>query len=183
VTISTKHGDEGRTRLLSGEEVSKDHPRTSAYGVLDEAVTTMGLGRALAREERVRSELRTIQETCFLIGAELATAPGGLGRLPARLEKHHLEALEAVGVELEDRVELPPRFVVAGATPASAAIDYARAVVRRLERVVVSLVQEEEDGPGNQYLLPYLNRLSDILFLLARYEEKQQGVAFDHLGD
>jgi len=183
VTISTKHGDEGRTRLLSGEEVAKDHPRTSAYGVLDEAVSAMGLGRALAREERVRNELRAIQETCFLIGAELATTPGGQGNRSARLEKYHLEELEAVGADLADRVELPPRFVVAGATPASAAIDCARAIVRRLERAVVSLVQEEGDGPGNQYLLPYLNRLSDVLFLLARYEEKQQGVAFDHLRD
>lgn len=183
MVISTKKGDGGRTRLLSGEEVSKNDPRTSAYGVLDEAVSAIGLGRALSRDGRVRSELLAIQETCFLIGAELATVPAAAQSLPGRVGQEHLDELEALGARLEEQVELDPKFIVPGATAASAAIDLARTIVRRLERDVVSLVQEESDIPGNPCMLPYLNRLSDVLFLLARCEEKQQGVDLEYRKD
>jgi len=178
MTISTRQGDGGRTRLLSGEEVSKDHPRTSAYGTLDEAVSAIGLGRALAEDERVRDELRTIQEACFLIGAELATTAGKASGLKERITAEDLKVLEVLCAELEDELDLAPVFTIPGAAAAGAAVDLARTIVRRLEREVVSL--EKEEDLDNPVLLPYLNRLSDALFLLARYEEKQQGVAPEH---
>jgi cob(I)alamin adenosyltransferase len=179
--ISTKKGDGGRTRLLSGEEVPKDSIRTAAYGDLDEAVSAMGLARALSGDERIGELLYAIQKTCFLIGAELATSPAVASRLKERLERGDLEALERTGEELEEELKLPPVFIIPGSTPASAALDLARTVVRRVERGVVSLVENEEEGIVNRYILPYLNRLSDVLFLLARLEEKKQGVDYDRL--
>lgn len=178
--ISTKQGDGGSTRLLSGEEVSKNNPRTGAYGTLDEAVSAIGLGRALCEDDRVREELLAIQETCFLIGAELATAPAKVSGLKKRVTGEEVGALETLCAELEEELDLAPLFILPGATAAGAAIDLARTIVRRLERDVVSLIQGEEEDLDNPGLLPYLNRLSDALFLLARYEEKQQGVAPEH---
>lgn len=181
MSISTKKGDGGRTKLLSGEEVPKDSLRTTAYGDLDEAVSAMGLARALTDEDRIREELYAIQRVCFVIGAELATSPDVAERLQNRLEKSDLDALDVIGADLEEGLKLPPVFIIPGSTPASAALDLARTVVRRVERGVVSLVESDEGAVVNSYILPYLNRLSDVLFLLARFEEKQQGVDYDRL--
>lgn len=183
MSITTKQGDEGNTILFSGESVSKASARTSAYGALDEVVSAIGMARALSKDERIRSELLSIQKVCFLIGTELATTVRELGRIPERLEKDHLGALENLGIELENQIELPPSFIIPGATVASAALDITRAIARRLERNVVSMVQFEKESLENPHILPYLNRLSDVLFLLARFEEKQQGVAFQSLMD
>ncbi len=183
MSISTKRGNGGRTRLFSGEEISKNDPRTEAYGALDEAVSAIGLGRALSTDERIRNELLQIQETCFLIGAELATKTSADQILENRIGEQQLSALEALGLELEDLVELSPRFIVPGATAASAAIDLGRSIVRRVERTVISLIEKGSEAPENPFIVPYLNRLSDVLFLLARFEEMKQGVAFEHPGD
>ena len=177
--ISTKMGDGGRTRLLSGEEVLKSCSRTTAYGDLDEAVSVMGLARALTGVDRIAGHLHQIQKVCFIVGAELATSPPAVAGLRERLEERHLEQLEDLGRELEDDVELPPVFIIPGGTPASAALDVARTVVRRVERKVVALTREEGDGLGNPVILPWLNRLSDVLFLLARLEEKSAGREYD----
>jgi cob(I)alamin adenosyltransferase len=181
MSISTKKGDGGRTRLLSGEEVLKSSSRTSTYGDLDEAVSMMGLARALTENERIGDHLLTIQRVCFLIGAELATSSPTAAGLKARLGENHLKSLEDLGHELEEEVELPPVFIIPGGTPASAALDVARTVVRRVERGVVSLVQEEGNAISNPGIMPYLNRLSDVLFLLARLEEKSRGLEYDRV--
>ena len=183
MSISTKHGDGGRTRLFSGEEISKNDPRTGAYGALDEAVSAIGLGRALSTDDRIRKELLQIQDTCFLIGSELATTTSADRILENRIGEQHLSALEELGLELEDMVKLPPRFIIPGATPASAAIDLGRSIVRRVERMVVSLIEKGSEAPENPFLVPYLNRLSDVLFLLARFEEMKQGATLKHPGD
>jgi cob(I)alamin adenosyltransferase len=181
MSISTRSGDDGATRLFSGEKVAKSHRRPAAYGDLDEAVSALGLARALAREQRVAAELLTLQRTLFMVGAELATSPARLDLLPERLGPSHLDALDGLGEELEAVVELPPVFVVPGSSPGSAALDLARSIVRRLERVVVGLSEAEPSLRENVTLLPWLNRLSDILFLLARYEEQQQGLGYQQL--
>jgi cob(I)alamin adenosyltransferase len=183
MSISTKRGDGGRTRLFSGEEISKSDPRTEAYGSLDEAVSAIGLARALSTDERIKQELRLIQEACFLIGAELATATSPDQLLEDRIGEQQLNALDELGRQLEDLVELSPRFILPGATPASAALDLGRSIVRTVERRVVSLMDGEGEAPANPFMLPFLNRLSDILFLLARFEEIKQGVDFEHSGD
>ena len=179
--ISTRKGDGGRTKLLSGEEVSKNSIRTRAYGDLDEAVSAMGLARALTGVELIREGLYAIQRICFVIGAELATSPDVARRLPNRLEKSDLEVLDRIGADLEEELELPPVFIIPGSTPASAALDLARTVVRRVERGVVAMLETEDGAVVNSNILPYLNRLSDVLFLYARFEEKKQGVDYDRL--
>ncbi len=181
MSISTKMGDGGRTRLLSGEEVLKSSTRTSTYGDLDEAVSMMGLARALTEVDRIGEHLHAIQKVCFIVGAELAASPSTASGLKVRLDVDHLKSLEELGHELEEEVELPPVFIIPGGTPASAALDVARTVVRRVERGVVSLVQEEGNALSNPSIMPYLNRLSDILFLLARLEEKAQGLVYDRV--
>lgn len=181
MSISTRSGDDGETRLFSGEQVAKSHPRPAAYGDLDESVSALGLARALVRVERVGGELLRLQKTLFLVGAELATSPARLDLLPERLGPGHLEALDRLGEELEGLVQLPPVFVIPGASPGSAALDLARSIVRRLERAVVGLSGTEPSLRENAVLLPWLNRLSDVLFLLARYEEQQQGLGYERL--
>ena len=181
MSITTRQGDEGRTRLFSGETVPKSHPRPSAYGDLDETVSALGLARSLAGVPRVAAELLFIQKTLFLVGSELATSTESLPRLPERLGPAHLEALDRLGAELEGSVRLPPEFVLPGGTPGSAALDLARSIVRRLERAVVALGEGEPAVVANPVLLPFLNRLSDTLFLLARYEEQQQGIGYQRL--
>jgi cob(I)alamin adenosyltransferase len=181
MSITTRQGDDGHTRLFSGETVPKSHPRPSAYGDLDEAVSALGLARSLTQVPRVAAELLAIQKTLFLVGAELATAPEGLHRLPERLGPVHLETLDRLGAELEATVQLPPQFVVPGGAPGSAALDLARSIVRRLERSVVALGETAPAVVDNPVLIPFLNRLSDTLFLLARYEEQQQGIGYQPL--
>jgi cob(I)alamin adenosyltransferase len=181
MSISTKKGDEGQTRLFSGQTVLKSDLRPRAYGALDEAVSAMGLARALASQEQVQDELLRIQKVCFLIGAELATTADTLTDLPERLSREHLHTLEALGTRLESEVDLPPVFVVPGAASSGAALDLARSIVRRAERSIVQLLASDPAAVSNENLVPYINRLSDVLFLLARHEEQTQGAATDRL--
>ena len=180
MSISTREGDDGTTRLFSGEEVPKHHPRPAAYGDLDEAVSAMGLARSLAGSPRVREVLREIQRRCFVVGSELATSPARLDRLKERLDAEHLNELDELVEELEEQVELPPVFVVPGGSPGGAALDLARSVVRRLERSTSALAAGGEGGLS-PHLQPWINRLSDVLFLLARLEEQHQGIDYDRL--
>jgi cob(I)alamin adenosyltransferase len=181
MSISTRQGDEGRTRLYSGESVLKSHPRLSACGDLDEAVSALGLARAMVTIPRVAAELLDFQKILFLVGAELATSPEGREQLGERLGPAHLERLDRLVTELEGELRLPPVFVVPGEAPGSAALDLARAVVRRLERAVVALGESDPPLRAQPVLIPFLNRLSDVLFLFARFEEQQQGIEYRRL--
>ncbi len=181
MSISTKRGDDGQTRLFSGQTVLKSELRPRAYGALDEAISAMGLARALASQEHVQDELLRIQKVCFLIGAELATTADALTDLPERLSRDHLGSLEALGARLESEVDIPPVFIVPGASSSGAALDLARSIVRRAERSIVQLLASDPATVSNENLLPYINRLSDVLFLLARHEEQTQGTPTDRL--
>lgn len=181
MSITTRKGDGGRTRLFSGEEVPKHHPRPSVYGDLDETVSAMGLARALCRTPRVQELLLGLQRDCFLVGSELATSGAHIDRLPRRLEATHLEAIDALGSKLEQAVKIPPEFTVPGSSPGSAALDLARTICRRLERGAAALAGHDPPAITNPALLPFLNRLSDILFLLARLEEQEQGIPYQRL--
>ncbi len=177
--IATRKGDSGRTRLLSGEEVSKADPRVAVYGDLDEAVSALGLARTLVSTQPLRERIRTLQEVCFAAGAELAARPPAPERLPDRLGPEHLEALDEQIAELEAHIVLPPVFIIPGATPGSAALDLARAVLRRVERGIIALLESDPGAVDNPVMIPWINRLSDVLFLLARFEEQQQGLEFE----
>lgn len=164
-------GDEGETSLLYGGRVSKSDHRTETYGTLDEAVSALGLGRALARSWRVKEIILELQKELFVVGAELATQDENLSRLPERIDGVRVYRLQAFIEELEEKIELPKAFIIPGGNASSAALDLARTIIRRGERKAVGL--KEEGTLKNPEILRYLNRAADLLFVLARFEEKE----------
>jgi cob(I)alamin adenosyltransferase len=185
--VATGRGDDGSTGLLfGGERISKDDARTEAYGTIDEAVAALGLARArLGLKEEygvlspglrpLRDLVLRFQRELFVAAAELATNPTAWDRLEdgvTRVSADMVRGVEDVLSELESRVVMPKEFVVPGETPTSAALELARTILRRAERRAVSLGR---DGllPG-PYLLPYLNRLADLLWVLARAAEQAE---------
>jgi len=165
--LYTARGDRGQTDLL-GERVGKDDPRIDLLGELDETTSAIGLGRAHAQESRSRDALLTVQRDLYQIMAELAftdaTRPDAV-RFPADRVAWLEDQTDAIAAT----VTLPRAFVVPGDTVPGAALDVARTVARRAERVAVHL-----DGQGqipNPEILRYLNRLSSLLFILARAED------------
>jgi cob(I)alamin adenosyltransferase len=185
--VATGRGDDGSTGLLfGGERISKDDARTEAYGTIDEAVAALGLARArLGLKEEygvlspglrpLRDLVLRFQRELFVAAAELATNPTAWDRLEdgvTRVSAGMVRGVEDVLSELESRVVMPKEFVVPGETPTSAALELARTILRRAERRAVSLGR---DGllPG-PYLLPYLNRLADLLWVLARAAEQAE---------
>src|SRR5262245_16699139 len=167
--IYTKTGDDGTTGLLYGGRVGKDDLVTEAYGTTDEAVAALGLARALTDDDAMASTLLTVQRDLFVVGADLATNPHERGRLEPGVSLVTDEMVAATESQIDALVAeqpLPQVFIVPGANAASAAIDLARAIVRRAERGVVAL--ERADRAPNASVRVYLNRLSDLLFVLAR---------------
>jgi cob(I)alamin adenosyltransferase len=171
-SIVTKTGDGGETGLLYGGRVSKGDPRTEAYGTIDEAISALGLARAAVKDRARHATILRVQSELFTVGAELATDAGEY----STLEKHFqvvtedfTNRVEQEIIDLEKRVPLPAAFVIPGGTPSAAALDFARTVLRRAERRVVAL--QLRGYPVKPELLRYVNRLSDLLFMLARAEE------------
>jgi len=172
MSIVTKGGDTGETGLLYGGRVPKDDLHTEAYGALDEAISALGLARSLLDDAAFAGRVLGLQRELFIVGAELATGRG---------ERHHLEqhfsvvtaemveALHQWVRDIESRVALPQSFVIPGGTPPAAALDLARTFVRRAERRAVALQRAGE--LENAEVLRYLNRCSDLLFMLAREAE------------
>ena len=165
-------GDDGTTGLLGGGRAEKDDPRIEAYGTVDEASSAIGLAKALTSDERVRSVAEQLQRGLYRLGAELAIAPGREGSFGATSAADVAE-LDRIMADLEAEVPMPTGFVLPGTTPASGALDLARAVVRRAERRYVALVRT--GLAVNPEVRRYLNRLSLLLFVLGRYEEGRAG--------
>ena len=165
-------GDDGSTGLLGGGRASKDEPRIEAYGTIDEASSAVGLAKSLSPHPHVRSICEELQRGLYQLGAEVATSPVSR-RSFARAGEQSVERLDALIAELEGSVTMPDGFILPGATPASGALDLARAVVRRAERRCVAL--ERAGGLENQNVRRWLNRLSLLLFVLGRYEESLAG--------
>ena len=167
--IYTKTGDDGTTGLLYGGRISKADLATEAYGTTDEAVAALGLARSLCEEPALREDILALQRDLFVVGADLAANP----RERAKLSPEVSLVTDAMVQRLEARIDdlvaerpLPEAFIVPGANPGSAALDLARSVVRRAERRVVEM--ERADRSVNPETRRYLNRLSDLLFVLAR---------------
>ena len=172
--IYTRSGDTGQTGLLFGGRVSKSDSRCEAYGATDQAVSAMGLARALSMEPRVKEILLELQHQMFTVGAELATAPDKYDHLQSGftvITSDMVTHLERLIDELNDKIELPRAFIIPGASAASGALDLARALLRTGERRAVEL--HEKGLLVNPIVLRYLNRLSDLLFMLARYEDRE----------
>lgn len=175
-SITTKKGDRGRTGLLDNTRISKDDLRPEVYGTLDEACAFIGLARAEIEWMDVKSLLLDIQSHIYLINAELSCPSDSLSMLKKRLGKKHLADLESRTKQIEDRLELPRKFVIYGQSKLSALLDIAGSVVRRAERRLVELNSREP--LENTVLLGYINRLSDTLFILARDAENRQGIPY-----
>lgn len=173
--VYTRRGDAGETDLFGGARVPKDHLRVEAYGSVDELNAFVGVARAQCQHDDVRAVLRTVQNALFDLGSYLATPD------EARREKAGVPMPDDADVESLERwidgfeAELPPlrSFVLPGGTCGSAAFHVARTVCRRAERASVALGRSEELAP---VVLRYVNRLSDLLFVLARLENLRAGV-------
>ncbi len=172
--IYTRTGDQGETSLFSGGRVPKHHLRVESYGTVDELNSVIGLARAHKPSPQTDAELARLQHQLFNLGADLAT--------PLDAPTAHVVRIDADAVtwfeKAIDRMtaELPALtyFILPGGSPAGAALHIARTVCRRAERLVTQLHEEE---PLAENVIPYLNRLSDYLFTLARWENQQAGIA------
>jgi cob(I)alamin adenosyltransferase len=173
--IYTKTGDEGMTGLGGGQRVPKDSRRVETYGTVDELNSQIGVALATGLCERLSGELRRIQNELFDLGADLATPASSQARHPVpTVEPRQIEKLERLIDELNAVVGPLTNFLLPGGAPGAAQLHVARTVCRRAERTATSLARDETIGPT---VLPYLNRLSDALFVMARYENHERGVA------
>jgi cob(I)alamin adenosyltransferase len=178
--VYTRRGDRGDTDLVGGTRVPKDHPRIDAYGAVDELNAALGVVRAWNAgergHERVRRELdavlRKLQSELFDLGAELATPPASFVQGMFRVGDAEVVALEAVMDRCQRDLAPLKSFVLPGGGLTSALLHVARTVCRRAERDVLRLMRVEDVGPGP---LRYLNRLSDLLFVLSRWIGHRQG--------
>jgi cob(I)alamin adenosyltransferase len=162
--IYTRFGDRGQTKLLSGETAAKDDLRVDTYGTLDELQSHLGMARSLVQEETVRSILYAIQKDLFIAGAELASTPQRLSRLENRLDAKSISKVEHWIDQMTDQYGLPGGFIIPGDSRESAALHVARSVCRRVERMIVRL--NRTTGTYRDAIV-YINRLSDLLFVLA----------------
>ena len=173
--IYTRGGDKGQTSLLGGGRVPKDDPRVDVYGTLDEATSALGMARSTTKSDDICRDIIELQGELINVMAELATRPAEAGEQqkvnvvgvqPAQIERleQKIDAYEA------ERIATG-QFVRPGGSLASAALDLARAVIRRAERRLISLARQEEVNPD---VLKYLNRLSDLLYVMARIDEQRE---------
>jgi cob(I)alamin adenosyltransferase len=170
--IYTRTGDDGRTGLVGGKRVSKDSPRLWAYGTVDELNSAIGLARAFNDDQRLDAELARIQNELFNLGSELATPPKKFVAGMPRVSRRDITALEKLMDELNAKLGPLQEFILPTGGPTGAALHLARTICRRAERFCVRLGREE---PLGKFVIPYLNRLGDALFVLARWANRQQG--------
>jgi cob(I)alamin adenosyltransferase len=174
VKLYTKTGDDGTTGLFGGARVPKASPRVEAYGTVDETNAAIGVARALRPDPSIDGVLGHVQEDLFTLGAELACVPGKEGKLNlALLGAPDIERLERAIDEADAAVPPLASFVLPGGTSVAAALHLARTVCRRAERGVLAM----QDAPPRHELVVYLNRLSDLLFALARQANTLASVA------
>jgi cob(I)alamin adenosyltransferase len=170
--LYTRRGDRGETNLLGTRRVPKDHPRVTACGTVDELNTVLGLAISSISQRTLAASLQAVQKDLFDVGADLSDDRGGRQReRPAafRIDSAKTRRLEALIDEYDARLPALRNFVLPSGSSAASLLHLARAVCRRAERTVVALARAETVNPA---ILPYLNRLSDLLFVLARYVNK-----------
>ena len=185
VKIYTRKGDDGTTSLWYGGRVPKYDARTDAYGTIDEANSQLGVARALCKDgggdkANLASDILNLQHELFVAGAELATSPEASDRLEDGVSRVTVGMVDALEVDIDRymrQVDLPPQFVIPGGTELSAALDVARAMLRRAERRVVQL--RDDQGLGSQVVIAYLNRAADLLFAMARFADEKNPQLFE----
>jgi len=172
VRIYTRGGDDGTTGLLYGGRVDKSDPRTEAYGTTDEAVAALGMARVFIADGALADLVLHLQRELFVVGAELATAAENAHKLTpgtTKVTAAMVDEVEKLIDEYTGRIRMPEEFIVPGETRGSAFLDFARTVVRRAERHTVAM--DRAGLLADREALRYLNRLADLVFVLARYEE------------
>jgi len=170
--IYTKTGDKGDTALFSGGRVPKHHLRVESYGTIDELNSIVGVVRATQPSAQTDTWLEELQNQLFHLGADLATPMDAKADWIARVTAEQVEWLEETIDTMTEQLDPLSNFILPGGTMAGAQLHVARTVCRRAERIVSALQEAEEI---NTFSLIYINRLSDWLFTLARYENKQAG--------
>lgn len=172
MSIATKHGDTGQTSLVGGIRVSKGELRVEAYGTIDELNSVMGFARSICEDAEVSDLTKKIQRELFAVGSAIATAPGSR-KGPPPITAEMVEGLTGEVQRIESIEGILGDWSIPGEHRAAAAFDMARTVCRRAERYVVRLVESgEEVGPQ---VIPYINRLSDLLWLFSRLLELRAG--------
>jgi cob(I)alamin adenosyltransferase len=173
--IYTKKGDSGTTALGGGQRVAKDTLRVQVYGTVDELNSCIGVALACGLCDRLAEELTTVQNELFDLGSDLCFLEEDKAKFPLpQIEERHITRLEKLIDEMTDVVGPLENFILPGGSPGAAHLHVARTVCRRAEREATTLTREEGTGAS---VLSYLNRLSDALFVMARYENHQRNVA------
>ncbi len=173
--ITTGTGDAGYTGLLGSERVAKYDPRPDTFGTVDEATSALGLARATTQDPKVKEIIYRVQNELYLLMGELATTPENYEKMGLRMTADHVQWLEQVEESLKQEVEIPNKFIIPGDTLDGAALDLARTIIRRAERMAVKLLHDGVIQNGE--VIRYLNRLSDLVFILARYIEVKSSLA------
>jgi cob(I)alamin adenosyltransferase len=172
--VYTRSGDDGTTGLGGGQRVPKESLRIATYGTVDELNAFIGVARASGLDARLDAELVRIQNELFHLGSDLCVLEEDKEKMPVpQVEPRHVEALEKLMDELSEATGPLENFILPGGSPGAAHLHVCRTVCRRAERLVIALTRKEAVG---EYAVRYLNRLSDALFVMARYENKQRGV-------
>jgi len=174
MSIATKHGDKGDTGLIGGERVSKADLRVEAYGTVDELGASMGLARSICEDAEVRELTKSIQRELFTVAGAVASPLGGAESKTTYVTPEMVEALTAHVTRIEATEGILSDWSLPGDHAAAAAYDVARTVCRRAERAVVRLA--ETGVEINPHVVPYLNRLSDLLWLMGRLLELRAGI-------
>jgi len=171
--VYTRTGDDGTTSLGGGARVPKDSARVAAYGAVDELNSQIGAAIAAGLDSELERRLAAIQNDLFHLGSDLSAREEEKTRRPVpRIEPRHVDALERWMDEMSAELAPLENFVLPGGTPGAARLHVARAVCRRAERNAILLSRSESIGAS---VIPYLNRLSDALFVAARYENRKRG--------
>lgn len=180
-TIYTKGGDKGTTSLIGGQRVEKDHPRLDTYGTIDELNASVGLARAFVERQRadhpavakrVDDELRRIQNLLFDLGSDLATPIEKRWAGQPLVRREDVDYLEGLIDELNGELGPLDSFVLPGGGPVSAFLHQARTICRRAERRIYRLSRDEAIG---EFVIPFVNRLSDTFFVMSRWVSKNLG--------
>lgn len=169
--IVTKRGDKGRTFLFCGAEVSKDDLRVEICGSIDEVSSFLGMAKSLSKDKKIEQVVETVQKDLIVLSSEISLAkPAAAARLKKKIGKEFVSVLEMEIDCLENKCGVRLReFCIQGENPVSSAIDIARSITRRVERRCVTMSKKKM--LANENIIVYLNRLSDLLFLLARFNE------------
>lgn len=167
--IYTKTGDKGDTSLFGGSRINKDNLQVECYGTVDEANSMIGVAYSLVKNNEIKSELRDIQKRLFVLGAEIASDSKGAAKLIDKISQRDVDSLEKIIDSHTSEVDPQDSFIIPGGCVSASTLHMARTIVRRSERNLVSLSNQ---AIINNNIKKYLNRLSDVLFIMARVEEK-----------